>query len=100
MPAKAGIQYGVDSLEARSLDAGFRRGDDSILIKALACAIPGRPRAASSTRPTDYSPLPRLQLPQVLQKLAQSDQFHIRLLSYLLGRAAAVVEKTFPALDS
>ena len=35
MPAKAGIQLGVDSLEARSPDPGFRRGDESIFIKLL-----------------------------------------------------------------
>jgi hypothetical protein len=28
MPAQAGIQYGVDSHEARSLDPGLRRGDE------------------------------------------------------------------------
>ena len=33
MPAKAGIQYGVGFLEARYLDPGFRRGDESIFDK-------------------------------------------------------------------
>ena len=35
MPAKAGIQCGVNSLEARHLDPGFRRGDESIINKLL-----------------------------------------------------------------
>jgi hypothetical protein len=35
MPAKAGIQYGVNSLEACSLDPGFRRGDEPIFDKPL-----------------------------------------------------------------
>jgi hypothetical protein len=33
MPAKAGIQQSIDSLEARFLDPGFRRGDESIFNK-------------------------------------------------------------------
>jgi len=33
MPAKAGNQYGVDSLGARFLDPGFRRGDELIFNK-------------------------------------------------------------------
>ena len=35
MPANAGIQYGVDSLDLRSLDPGFRRGDESNFNKLL-----------------------------------------------------------------
>jgi len=35
MPAKAGIQQGVNSLEARSLDPGFRRGGESVFNKLL-----------------------------------------------------------------
>lgn len=35
IPAKAGIQYGVDLLEARYLDPGFRRGDESIFNTLL-----------------------------------------------------------------
>jgi hypothetical protein len=32
MPAKAGIQYGVDSLDARFLDTGFRRCDEPFFL--------------------------------------------------------------------
>jgi hypothetical protein len=35
MPAKAGIQYGIDSLQARFLDPGFLRGDESFFNKLL-----------------------------------------------------------------
>jgi protein involved in polysaccharide export with SLBB domain len=35
MPAKAGIQQGVDSLDSRSLDPGFRRGDESNFNRLL-----------------------------------------------------------------
>jgi len=39
MPAKAGIQYGVDSLESRSLDPGLRRGDESNFNKLLRLGV-------------------------------------------------------------
>jgi hypothetical protein len=35
MPAKAGIQYGIDLHEARFLDPGFLRGDESFFNKLL-----------------------------------------------------------------
>src|SRR3990172_3720495 len=35
MPAKAGIQLDIDSLEGLSLDPGFRRGDESIFQRAV-----------------------------------------------------------------
>jgi len=41
MPAKAGIQSGIDSLEAPFLDPGFRRGDEFIFNKLLNHAMRG-----------------------------------------------------------
>jgi len=39
MPAKAGIQSNVNSFEARSLDPGVRRGDESIFNSLLEVII-------------------------------------------------------------
>ena len=47
MPAKAGIQYGIDSHEARFLDPGFLRGDESFFNKLLVLFQHGKLRAVA-----------------------------------------------------
>ena len=54
MPAKAGIQSSVDFLETRSLDPGFRRGDESNFNKLLGLSdannLAPSPRIAGNSR--------------------------------------------------